>query len=281
MWRCSSGGVKVVFDVDHDGVADAGEPVFLSVTTGKAMVFFHDLNGDNSFGLDEFAGLSLGDGFAGIVGTDVKAVATTLTSSDTFTRSTLQPSNVASLTVKGAIHEHFFVGGNVSNVSIGSPLRAHDESQSVQSIRTGTAANGMVAVFGNETLTFTFTPVSGADGGDITNVTIAAGTDSILAGNGNAGGDGGSVSLLKIRQPSQNLTIRGGAGGGGGGGAAGDGGSVEKVTVFSGYAGVVEMTGGSGGIVSGAQNGANGGAVRDIGLTIVSKRLWRAEGIGE
>ena len=47
-------------------------------------------------------------------------------------------------------------------------------------------------------------------------------------------------------------------------------GSLEKVTVLSGYAGALDVYAGHGGVVSGAQNGGAGGATRDIALTVVS-----------
>ena len=235
-----STGDKLVFDYNHNNVADGGEPVLVQVTGGQALALLDDIDGDGHFDPNELVGLAVSDGFAATIKGDVSGTIVTSLSggllSYTGTKLNLLNASIASLTVTGNVGDSILAGGSVANLKLGKSIYGASSDESVNRILTGTAVNGDDYDFGGgpSIETNDFTPATGAAGGSISNVTLASGAREVRAGDGGAntggaGGAGGSVVNLSSTGGFGVNEIVGGDGGSSTGGAGGEGGSVTKV----------------------------------------------------
>src|SRR5262245_39551820 len=80
-------GDKLQWDANHNGKADAADPLMVQITSGKAMVFLTDRDSDGAFQMDELTGLAVGNGsgtaFGATIKTDVfGSIATVLDGTD-------------------------------------------------------------------------------------------------------------------------------------------------------------------------------------------------------
>jgi len=255
-----------------------GYTPFITVTKGTVVAFFVDKNSNGQVDASELTGLSLGNNVAmnvfgavnGDVATDLNADGVTINSTG------LNDFGIKSLSVSGgSINGSVYAGGAIQKLKVVG---------NVEQILTGTAANGDIIDYNgtnaNGTNAFNITPLSGQAGPNIQNVTVGsigfvdsggasiANTGLIQAGDGGAGGKGGSLSNITITLDSDGFTLQAGNGGVGdsshvNGGA---GGGIANVYVN----GVVDSTindtvnitagsGGAGNSLSTDKGGAGGG----------------------
>ncbi len=271
-------GDRLVFDVNHNGKADAKEVVMVSIVKGQAMVFLTDDNGDARFQPDELSGLAVSDGFDATIGTDVRGdIVTALDANGVVAISngevTVQPGSIARLQVSGAIFGDLAAGGTITGVKIGTSIYGNIGAPSVRAILTGSqAADGE----GNDAYTFSSgnvsldalvaPPLSPAEF-SIGNLTLAKGATRILAGDGVTplGSAGGSVENLAIASQSGSLRVEAGAGGDSST-IAGAGGNLAKLSIKNVFGtGTILLQAGDGG--DGATAGI-GGSIDRVALSV-------------
>ena len=168
-------GDKLFFDTNGNRVADGSE-LILTVTTGKAMAFFDDRDGDLRFSRVEFRGLAVSAGFGGTLnGSIFGDIATGLDGGDNFTAAantfTLQAGDITGLTVTGGA-QTIAAGGNISKLKVGGPT-VPEFANAADSIVTGTAfdATEANATFGGKNFgTIAFAQNAGDKGGSITEI---------------------------------------------------------------------------------------------------------------
>ena len=188
-------GDKLVFDTNGNQKADAGEFTYLTVTTGKAMVFLNDTDHDGVLERDEITALVVGGGFGGTITGDLGSllsddggIATALDDNGALVinggnQLVLQKTAITSLTVTGTLVGSIFAGSTVSKVKIGASPALGATIPSVQEIRVGSQADGSINL-GTITRDLIYMPGGPADGGSITDITLANGAVALLAGGG-------------------------------------------------------------------------------------------------
>ncbi len=255
-------GDKLLFDPDGTAAKDASTTLMATVANGHALIFvtdFSDGNGghaDQVFEQNEITGVAVSDGFRGEFHNDINGpIVTALTSQNTLANSAggniqLPLASISSLSVDGQVAGKILAGNAIANVAITGPHPGSvtDDPRSVTDIiATGTAAvtnfsNGLSLSFNHNTTKFSISLASpqlpGAAGGSISNVHLAGGAKSIIAGDGadNAKGPGGA------------------------------GGSISNVTVDSNFATPVSLQSGSGGDSTGSFAGGVGGAISGVSV---------------
>jgi hypothetical protein len=243
-----NGKTKQIIDADHVKLA--------TVTSGSALVFFTDLNGDSKVGKGELTGLAVTDGFKGSVGADVNgsilsALGSAKKGKVVFQGGNLSDDSIDELKVTGRVTGHILAGGSVSNVTVGG----EGAGFSAQSIATGDAAAGITVSFNGGGKTFNTSAAAKGAGGSIQSITLAKGTGSIQAGSGNEDATGGSISSITIGSQVGDLKIAAGDGASNEVGRGGKGGSIGTVTI-SGLVGDLEVKAGIGG--DGGENKVGG-----------------------
>jgi hypothetical protein len=207
-----------------------GYRTFLQAPNGLVIGFFLDSNNDNQVQNTELVGLSMGKKAAANVNGNVNGdIVTNLAKDGTLMLN--NPGNfkqsITGLNVSGNIFGNIISGGDISNVAVNG---------NVNGIFAGTAATGLTYHFsgpGVDTASLG-APAPGdlQVGASLNNISLLSITDSIRAGDGGAGGKGGSVTQLVIQGDSNGFNIFSGNGGGGGEGLRGGaGGDISNVLV--------------------------------------------------
>src|SRR5262249_51932028 len=170
------------------------------------------------------------------------------------------------------------------NVSIGSGLFTLKAEQSVNDIRTGTAAPlGLVLVsYGGTSFQLEFfIPPAGAAGGNISNVRLSNGASAVITGRGAAikvgsgtGGSGGNINGLVIAASPGATFIQCGEGGSTVSGKGGAGGSITgcRVAVLGKITSGPAMLAGPGGASQNGSGGA-GGSISSSSYTLHGSAL--------
>jgi hypothetical protein len=237
----------------------------LTVSSGRAIVFFTDLDGDNDFDDGEMTGIALGRGarlvlstnLNGDIVTNLDERGTSTIADDTIDMTGLvsNTQGISSLQVRG--------GSVFGNVYSGGPIASLFIANNVETVLAGTAAHGAQFDFftgsagGKGTLAVA-APV-GSKGASISNATIGSITDRLEAGGGGIGGAGGSLSNIQITGDNDGFKLLAGDGGAADAGLrksnGGAGGSITTVYV----SGVSDTTPNSGtGIQVRAGDGGDG-----------------------
>ncbi|MGC3990430.1 MAG: hypothetical protein QM796_12255 [Chthoniobacteraceae bacterium] len=186
---------------------------FITVTSGNAVVFFHDDNSDGRAESTEISGVALGKNVSMTIAGPVNGdVATNLNDDGTLTLNStgLNAYAVKSLVVSG--------GGITGGVYAGGAINKLNVAGDVTNVITGTAANGFAYDYnGSATAggqSFSVTAASGQAGPNIMKVNVVS-TTLIEAGDGGAGGKGGSLSGITITNDTDGFTLQAGSGGDG------------------------------------------------------------------
>lgn len=299
-------GDKLVFDADSNRLFSvaAGDCNLIQITAGQAMVFFQDLDSNNKLDPWEITGLAVSDKFNGTVDSDIHGSVVTALSGGSFTSDgstiALQNATIAGLRVAGFVEGGIYAGGNISGIRAGQGI--YDSvGYSVFGIAAGTdSTDHGVSFDGNHTSLLTHFEIgtavnkNGANGANITGITLSYGTFSIEAGDGQSaegtgnGGLGGSISNVQINtgfKNNPNLLSAGiyfdagdGGHGGlnGGKGIGGNGGAVTDVKLTQADSTVVldggiECNAGAGGDGFGLKsNGGVGGSISGVKMNILS-----------
>lgn len=222
---------------------------FIHVSSGQAIAFFVDKNGDNDLQSDELTGLSLGKGAAlSIAGSVDGDIVTNFNDATGKINATGLISNLQSIkSITSMDNANSIVaGGNITNLI---------NAKTVNKILAGSAANGFKYNFnaadpnGAATDgTLSVAPAAKQLGSSIVNVSLDQ-TDLIQAGDGGAGAAGGSISSITLNSDTTGFVLKAGSGGAG------------TSTV---------LTGGAGGsvttiLVKGAQDGLGSGTPNSAG----------------
>jgi len=183
---------------------------YITVNSGKSLVFFYDKNSDGRVERGEISGLSLGES-AGItindnVGGD--ALSTFNSKSGVFSSTTLQPyaKAVSKLAVSGSIDGSIVAAGNIANVSgpSATPLK------SVEQITTASDGTFSYNLGGTDVGQFTSTLVDATGTQHIAYYDVAAGNLKYAKGSGSswvfqtvdATGDVGKFASLALTNAS-------------------------------------------------------------------------------
>lgn len=187
---------------------------FITVTSGNAVVFFHDDNNDGRAESTEISGVALGKNVSMTIAGPVNGdVATNLNDDGSLTLNSTGLNNYAikSLVVSG--------GGISGGVYSGGAINKLNVAGNVTDILTGTAANGFAYDYnGSATAggqTFSVTAASGQAGPNIQKVNVVSVTDMIEAGDGGAGAKGGSLTGITVTNDTDGFTLQAGNGGAG------------------------------------------------------------------
>jgi hypothetical protein len=253
---------------------NAGFNSLITVTKGTVVAFFVDANENHVVDPGELTGLSLGNGAALSLGSNLNGSILTnyLDKTNTVAMDNLggPKQSIAGLTVGGQITGGVFAGGNINNLS--------DTSGDVAKILTGGAANGVTfQLLGNLAAgpgnangngTLAIAPAVGETGGSISNVVVKSLT-LLQTGTGGLGGKGGSVSNITVELDTDGFAIEAGNGGAGlAGKSGGIGGSVSNVFVSgasdSTANSTIQILAGSGGTTPSGGKGGAGGALSGV-----------------
>jgi hypothetical protein len=265
-------GDKLVFDSNGNGEVDSSDAQLVNITAGQAMVFLTDFDGDVAFEQSEISGLAVSNAFSGVIKTDVAgSIVTALDAAGLFTSTggliTLQQSSIAKLEISGAVYGDIIAGGDITNLKVGKAIYNSSVAQSVDRLLTSEAADGENTTLGNATLDLDY---KGAipNAGNLENVTLDHGARQIITGDGDLDGTGGSITNLNILDQFGGLTIQTGDGGIAAKGIGGDGGSISKVKIASKYVdGGISITAGSGGDGADIAAAGHGGSITDLSIT--------------
>ena len=201
----------------------------IHVQSGTAIAFFTDIvGGDNAYQATELTGLSLGKNAGLVVKGSVNGDVV-----GNFNDATGKIE--ATSLINGTQALKSFVVDNADSLMFGGAINKVT-GKVINRVLTGTAADGMGYDFnandsGNNYDAFlSFIPLNKQKGSGISNV-ILTGTDLIRAGDGGAGGIGGSISNISLTADSDGFLLEAGNGGNGNAtvGAGGAGGSVSKI----------------------------------------------------
>jgi hypothetical protein len=236
---------------------------FIKVNSGNVLAFFQDFNNDNELQNNELTGLSLGNNadvrVLGSIDGDVVANYNDLTKTVAATGLVSDKQAIRKLFVSGDINGSIIAGGAISSVTVDGD---------VESIRTGSAANGFaydfngIGALGGAVVAFT--PPAKTVGGAISTVAVSS-IQSIQAGNGGTSAAGGAISKITISNDTDGFLIQAGQGGagivsstlGGAGGKVTD--ILVKVTDNDGTnLDAITITGGDGGDAFAGSTGTGG-----------------------
>lgn len=239
----------------------------VSVTSGAALAFFYDANQDGIVEINELSGISIGGGTSMIISGDVNGdiVANLDTKTGDFFATSLisDAQTIRSLQV-GGVNGSIAAGGAITNVKV----------KGVEQILTGSAAGGYTYDFsggavgvGVATLD-PFAPAPKKAGASISNIEVGT-VGQIIAGDGGAGGTGGSVSNVYVYGDTDGFTILAGQGGDPAGGvtSGGAGGKISTIVVkglSDNTSELINITAGSGANGVGNGKGGAGGSVDSI-----------------
>jgi len=258
-------GDKLVWDKNFNGKLDKTDPVMVTVTEGRAMVFLNDLDDDGGFDLPEISGVATGGNFSGAINTDVQgSVLAALDANGALlaAKGVVFLSDTGSITkldVKGAITDKLAAGLGISNVKIGKPI-AGGTTVSVNGILTGdTDSNALLGAveFSLDSLAPT--------GGPIDMVTLSAGAREISVGTAGGSSVGSAISNITILEQSGDLAISSG-----GGATSRSAGAISNITITNktAIAGSISIQGGTGGNDAGMGAGGSGGPVSNVTIKI-------------
>ena len=274
---------KIFFDSNRNGTQEATDLLLVQIDAGNAMVFLNDRDGDGVFSPDELTGLAVSDGFKGVIKTDVAGSISTVLKPGTNEvlltggKFTLEAASIAKLDIEGVVTGTISAGNNITDVTAGKGVYAPFQNSSVNKVLSGTAQNGNTISFGGGAFSVnTFAPLGA--GGNITDITLARGANTITAGAGldgttGNGANGGAITNVTISDAFEAIAITGGAGGLASASnlaTGGTGGAVSGITIGGKViAGNVSVKSGAGGASNGAAggNGGDGGGVSGVAIS--------------
>ncbi len=285
-------GDSLIYDLDGDGTFEPFNPLvpddpnardvrLVQVTGGRAIVFLRNFNADGGYDPDEISGLALGNGFRGVVNTDVRGdIATVLNPAGTLSlvpgTATIQFASIAGLNIAGRVADDILAGNQISKVTIGGGLYLAGPASSVGTIGTGSESDGITIHFGTVNFTTDFTQPAAVAGGNITDVKLANGANRIAAGDGgdNAAGNGaagGSISRVNTGAAREASSVLAGDGGNAlGAGRGGAGGNIVACMITAANPGAsnVYVIAGTGGDATVAGDGGKGGSIMNTSLRV-------------
>jgi hypothetical protein len=237
----------------------------VKVTSGRAIAFFTDLDGDNDYDDGEFTGLALGRDAKVIVSSNINGdIVTNLDERGTSNAGDDTIDMTGLVSNRQGIGQLEVRGGSVfGSVYSGGDIRSLFIANNVETVLAGTAANGAAFDFFTGSTggkgTLAVTAPTAAKGASISKAIIGSVTDRVEAGGGGIGGVGGSLTSIQITKDNDGFGLLAGDGGGGDAGLGkangGAGGSVTSVYV----SGILDNTVNSGtGIVIRAGDGGDG-----------------------
>ncbi len=280
------------------------QPLIL-VSKGNVIAYFVDYNNNNEYDNGELTGFSMGKNAEVTVTTSVRGdIVSNLNENGTknLNDDTIDVNGLVSQNQKigklaitgGGIFGNELADGTTEygKVLSGGDIKSVTVAGAVGSVLAASAADGATYDFfpnrydpttmstqlqpgGNGTISFV--PDAGTKGGSIMNANIRGVVDSVAAGSGGVGANGGSLKNIQITADTDGFALLAGDGGAGDSaktGKGGTGGTVKKVYV----AGVVDNTpngsqpfperilisAGAGGDAAGAKTGGKGGAASNI-----------------
>ncbi len=191
-------------------VSDGGSfEQFLTITSGKAVAFFHDQNGDLEVQRGELKGLALGPNT--VIDLNGSLDGDVVTNFDVATNTVNMTSAIAGQGITNfdanTVNGKILSGGQISKATF---------SVGVNALFTGSATNGQTFDFiptaANGTGTLSFAPAVGKAGPSILNLTTKT-IVSATAGDGGAGALGGSLQNFRISEDNDGMTLNAGNGG--------------------------------------------------------------------
>ncbi len=294
-------GSCIVFttDLNNNGVVDSNEITGIAAGNGLRLISFTDIHGDIVTDLNANNTLSDSKSNSGLsnsaLGGDGRVLLNNsidLIEFRTLTQADVSPGEDVSLRyslTNYSLYGNIYAGKSfgsadgglvIDTTNVGALFVAfHGQGEDyyisnkihpvVGSIETGTAASGQFFGFGPSRgdtihpsgLISTFTPPTGQNGGDITNVyALPSSTQfsigQIQSGVGGAGARGGNISKVTLNANDTGYNII--AGNGGNGPVGGQGGSISNLSDLGSLVGQVEVHSGNGGIGATGAGGAGG-----------------------
>lgn len=249
-------GNSLVVDVNGDGKFKAADDILIgTVSRGRGVFFFTDLDNSTELAPDELTGLLVSNGFSGIVADSIEGPVVTGLSPSGTPVLVEGRSDIAGLNVGGRIAGSILADGSVKNVTVQNI--DFGDSPSVAEIVTGSGADGKTYSLNGGTTQATFESTQERSSPDIVGISLAEGTSLISAGSASVGG---IISKVTIGEQHTDLVVSAGAATPLSGGA---GGSISKVTIKSAKDSAAFSFLAGDGAIGAARNGA-GGSVSSV-----------------